>query len=201
MDSPLPHSPVPMFPLQRVFLFPHQLLPLHVFEPRYRRMVEDLLDGAGRFVLATIPDGEGETAEHVPAVHEVAGLGEIARHERLTDGRFMIWVMGLCRVRVREAATDRPYRRVTCEAFAETDVLAAETESLPRKLRAALTARVQQPLQLPETTPVSLLTDLLLQTLRAPAAVIAHAFSEPSLTSRARFVLDYARTHPPTGDA
>ncbi|MGC3970453.1 MAG: LON peptidase substrate-binding domain-containing protein [Pirellulales bacterium] len=196
MDFTLPSQPVPMFPLPRVFLFPHQLLPLHVFEPRYRRMVEDQLDGAGRLVLATIPDGEAETPEHQPAVHDVAGLGEIVRHERQADGRFMIWVMGLCRVRVHEVASDRPYRRVQCEPFPEIDATEAEAE-LPRKLRVALAARLQQPVELPESAPVALLADLLLQALRPPAGTMARVFAEPSIARRARLVLGLARESPP----
>ena len=45
---------VPLFPLPQVWLFPYVVLPLHVFEERYRQMVEDSLDGPGRIVLGTI---------------------------------------------------------------------------------------------------------------------------------------------------
>ncbi|HEX5054111.1 MAG TPA: LON peptidase substrate-binding domain-containing protein, partial [Planctomycetota bacterium] len=63
MDVQLPNSPVPIFPLPGAFLFPHQVMPLHVFEPRYREMVEDLLDSPGRLVIGTQLEGERETAE------------------------------------------------------------------------------------------------------------------------------------------
>ena len=101
MDVQLPSSPVPLFPLPGVFLFPHQMLPLHVFEPRYRQLVSDLLDGAGRFVIGTpaaLARASGQTTDILP----VAGLGEILRHEKRPDGRFHIWVLGLVRVRIRE---------------------------------------------------------------------------------------------------
>lgn len=190
-----------MFPLGRVFLFPHQVLPLHVFEPRYRRMVEDLLDGAGRLVMATIPDGESESPQRPPPVLPVAGLGEILRHERTADGRFMIWVLGLARVCLDEVGSDRPYRRVQCRPFVEVDVPAAEAPVLIAELRAATTARLREPLPLPESAPASLLTDLLLQTLRAPADVVAHAFAEASVARRAQFVLAQARNLPlPPGE-
>jgi len=190
-----------MFPLGRVFLFPHQVLPLHVFEPRYRRLVEDLLDGPGRLVLGTIPEGEAETPEHPPSVMEVAGLGEILRHERLPDGRFMIWLLGLARVRIAEATSDRPYRRVQCSPFEEIDVPEADRERLVNDLREATSARLQEPLPLPESAPAGLLADLLLQTLRAPANVLATAFAEPSVARRARFVLTQARNTPPPSSA
>ena len=76
---------VPMFPLPGVFLFPGQVMPLHIFEPRYRQMIEDLLDGPGRLVMATILEEQsGADVEH-PDVLPVAGLGEIWRHEKLPD--------------------------------------------------------------------------------------------------------------------
>ncbi len=186
-----------MFPLGRVFLFPHQVLPLHVFEPRYRAMVSDLLDAPGRLVIATVRDGEPEGPEHVPKVLPVAGLGEIMRHERLPDGRFMIWVLGLARVRIDEVAGDRPYRQVRCVPFAEIPVPDAESRSLVRALREATAERLRQVLPLPDSAPAGFLADLLLQTLRAPPTVLAAAFVEPSVATRARFVLAQAGKQPP----
>jgi len=69
----LPATPVPMFPLPGAFLFPSQILPLHVFEPRYRQMVEDSLDTAGRIVLATLAErSAGALPEEPPPVLPVA---------------------------------------------------------------------------------------------------------------------------------
>jgi uncharacterized protein len=197
VEAQLPSAPVPMFPLGRVFLFPHQVLPLHVFEPRYRTMVADLLDATGRLVIASIDDGEHETDGRVPRVTPVAGLGEIMRHEKLPDGRYMIWVAGLARVRIDEVPSDRPYRTVRCRPFAEIPVPDDEARELVRALREATSARLQQALPLPDSAPPSFLADLLLQTLRAPAAVLATAFAEPSVAARARFVLAQADKAPP----
>ena len=69
----------PMFPLGTV-LFPSMVLPLHVFEPRYRAMVEDLLDSPGRLVIATVPEEHVAELPGSPPVYPVAGLGEIGRH-------------------------------------------------------------------------------------------------------------------------
>ncbi|MCA8953312.1 MAG: LON peptidase substrate-binding domain-containing protein, partial [Planctomycetes bacterium] len=108
---------MPMFPLPGVFLFPHQVLPLHVFEERYRALVTDLLDTTGRFVVATIRSeasetAANETADRLPAVLPVAGFGEIVRHEKLPDGRYLIWVVGLARVHIDEVPATTPYRQV-----------------------------------------------------------------------------------------
>ena len=75
VKAQIPTTSVPLFPLPGVFLFPHQVLPLHVFEERYCELVCDLLDGPGRFVVATILVGETEAFEHTPAVLPVAGYG------------------------------------------------------------------------------------------------------------------------------
>jgi len=195
VDVHLPTSPIPIFPLPGAFLFPHQMMPLHVFEPRYRQMIADLLDGPGRLVIGTLRD-DG-TKQRPPAVLPVAGLGEIVRHEKTADGRYQILVLGLARVRIREAPSDRLYRRVSCEPFVEIDAPAAAVPELTRDLRNATTARLKQPLPLPDSAPPSLLADLLLQTLSAPQSFVEEAYSEPSVQRRARLVLDAAASSPP----
>ena len=111
-----------MFPIPGVFLFPHQVLPLHIFEERYRTMVADLLDGPGRLVIAAPLLGESSTPGHTPKVIPVAGLGEILRHEKLDDGRYMIWVLGIARVHLQELECETPYRQVEVLPFLETAV-------------------------------------------------------------------------------
>ena len=193
MELKLPNNPVPMFPLPGVFLFPHQVLPLHVFEPRYRKMVADLLDGPGRLVIATTQLGEREGPDRPPEVVPVAGLGEILRHEKLPDGRYMIWVLGLARVHIHEVDSDEPYRRVECLPFVEIAVPDFEAEDLARELRDATSARLKEPLPLPDSTPPGLLADLLLQTLQAPRSLVERAFAEPNVSARARLALREAR--------
>ena len=192
MAVQLPTSPVPIFPLPGVFLFPHQVLPFHIFEPRYRQMVEDLLDGPGRFCVGTVLVGERETPDHAPALLPVAGYGEILRHERLEDGRYNLWVLGLARARIREVPSERAYRKVVCEPFHEIDVDADEGEQLAAQLRSATSARLEQPLPLPESAPAGLLADLLVQTLRAPQPFVERVFTEPSVAERARLALQQA---------
>lgn len=188
----IPTAPVPMFPLPGVFLFPHQVLPLHVFEERYRDLVRDLLDAPGRFVVATILVGEQETPDHRPAVLPVAGYGEIVRHEKLPDGRYLIWVVGLARVRIREVASESRYRQVYCEPFVEQQPGEQEAEVLTHQLHAAAKARIKGPLPLPPSTAPDLLADLLVQTLGASQEVLERVFTEPSVSTRARIVLDAA---------
>jgi Lon protease-like protein len=108
---------VPMFPLPRVVFFPGTLLPLHVFEPRYREMMKDSL-ARDRLLMAVSLLKPGYEAEYDgrPAVHEICGLGRIEQHEELPDGRFNLVLRGLTRVHLYEQpADDKPYRRVKVE--------------------------------------------------------------------------------------
>jgi Lon protease-like protein len=104
---------IPIFPLPDVVLFPSTLLPLHVFEPRYRQMVEDALAGDRRIAMAVLRSGWESEYYGRPPVHPVAGAGEIVQHERLADGRFNILLRGTMRVGiVTELREDKPYRIV-----------------------------------------------------------------------------------------
>lgn len=99
-----------IFPLPGVTLFPHGVLPLHVFEPRYRKLVQDCL--AGGFPIAPWGiDARAPGSERGPGLHPVATAGRIRSHRRLEDGRFDILVEGVERVRlVGERESAEPYR-------------------------------------------------------------------------------------------
>jgi len=180
---------VPMFPLQDIFLFPHQLMPLHVFEPRYKQMIEDSLDGPGRIVLGTVLDKDDVDMLGAPEVLEVAGLGEIARHEKLDDGRFLIWLFGLGRVRMQEIPSDEPYRRVRCEPLTEVDVADEDADRYRKDLTEAILARTEQFLNLPDDVPIGMLTDLLLQRMDLPQIVMEDIFVESNASTRAQKAL------------
>jgi Lon protease-like protein len=100
---------IPIFPLPGVVLLPGTLLPLHIFEPRYRAMVADALDGE-RTIGMTMwaPGAEGEAGE--PRIHPIGGAGEIVESERLEDGRYNIVLEGRFRFRVLDEAPPAPYR-------------------------------------------------------------------------------------------
>jgi Lon protease-like protein len=104
---------LPIFPLPAVQLFPHALLPLHVFEPRYREMVRDALAGERRIAVATLLPGYEPDYEGRPEVRVVIGVGEIIGHEALPDGRSNILLRGVARARIeRELPAKQSYRLV-----------------------------------------------------------------------------------------
>ncbi|HET9959259.1 MAG TPA: LON peptidase substrate-binding domain-containing protein [Polyangiaceae bacterium] len=107
---------VPVFPLPNVALFPGASLPLHVFEPRYRQMTEDILAGDRLIVVARLCEGYEADYEGKPAFHPVCGIGRVVQDEARPDGRYDLVVQGLSRVRVtRELPTSRAYRVVSVE--------------------------------------------------------------------------------------
>lgn len=102
---------LPIFPLTGVLLLPRARLPLHVFEPRYLKMVTDAL-GTGR-VIGIIQPVETEERSPTPAVYDTGCAGRIVEFRETDDGRFLITLAGLCRFHVAREATDgTPYRVV-----------------------------------------------------------------------------------------
>jgi Lon protease-like protein len=97
----------PVFPLPNVVFFPDTFLPLHVFEPRYRGMVEDAL--AGERLIAIVLAREVRPPGEPPAMHPIGSLGRVEIVETLEDGRFMILLRGLARV-VFGRLEERPAR-------------------------------------------------------------------------------------------
>ena len=104
---------VPLFPLPGAILFPRSQLPLHIFEPRYRAMVRDAVDGGGQ--IAMIQPQRIDDDNRAP-LYEVGCVGELAGLEKLDDGRFNIVLLGSNRFRiVREAEVDAGYRSADVE--------------------------------------------------------------------------------------
>lgn len=117
--APLPEGDflLPIFPLPNLVFFPHTRLPLHVFEPRYRQMVTDALDGDHRFGIVLLRPGWESEYFGAPAVYSFGTLGTIEQAVPLEDGRFNIVVRGDTRFRILEEVSRVPYRtaRVVAE--------------------------------------------------------------------------------------
>jgi Lon protease-like protein len=102
---------LPIFPLPDVVFFPHTLLPLHVFEARYRAMVMDALERDRRLCVVKLRPGYEPRYAGKPEVHAIAGAGEIVSWERLATGRYNVLLKGEGRVRLeRELPSDTLYR-------------------------------------------------------------------------------------------
>lgn len=111
---------LPIFPLPELTFFPHTLLPLHVFEARYRAMVTDVLPRDRRLALVGLRPGYEQSYAGKPPVYPVAGVGRIVKWERLSTGRYNILLQGDARARIeRELPTDTLYRVVTVRCLDE----------------------------------------------------------------------------------
>jgi uncharacterized protein len=130
---------VPMFPLPRVVLFPHALLPLHIFEERYRAMTRDVLAGSRFLAVSLIVPGEKDDAEQ-PAVQRIAGVGEVMMAHELPDGRFNLVVRGRARIRIdQELATEHPYRVVAATLLPDLPAVdSGELRDADQSLRALI---------------------------------------------------------------
>jgi uncharacterized protein len=158
---------LPLFPLSNVVLFPHGLLPLHVFEPRYRAMTEAALEGERLIGMAVLRPGWEPNYAGNPPVHDVVGLGRIVKEERLPDGRFNLLLVGLARARVIEEIQSTPFRVARVELLedrpAEGDLYERRRKVLhafySQKLREAVPPGEPAP-ELPEDIPLGDLCDL-----------------------------------------
>ena len=193
---PAPPQVLPLFPLANVWLFPYVILPLHIFEPRYRQMIEDILDDTGRFVLGTIEEGHEAELQGAPPVYPIAGLGEIGRHERLENGRFEILLLGLKRVHVREVESDRLYRRVEIAAAEETPTAPEKEPRLRKQLERALIERTKGEASLGQEVSISHLADRLSLHMPLPHQVLNELYCELDEERRARRALAEHRRRP-----
>jgi Lon protease-like protein len=102
-----------IFPLSGAVLFPRMHLPLHIFEPRYRAMIQDIMARDQRIGMIQ-PSGPGEP----PPLFRIGCLGRVAEIEALDDGRFNIILSGESRFRiVDELSVSTPFRQVDAELF------------------------------------------------------------------------------------
>ena len=172
---------VRLFPLPGVVLFPHAVLPLHIFEPRYRQMTEDALAGDRLVTIVQPCEPVAWVAPDQPALEEVACLGRIVRHERLADGRFNFLLLGLKRVRlVREVPSATLYRRAEVEVLEDQEPV--DPAAAPGR-RAELTILFRALAQrqgvldadlgrlLDSDVPLGVLTDIVAHALGLPPAV------------------------------
>ena len=133
---------VALFPLPNVVLFPRAVLPLHIFEERYRTMTADVLAGDRQVAMALLKPGWEKDYYSRPAIEPVVCVGTILSHEKLPDGKYNFLLQGHTRARVASEHGGRPYRVATLEPIAETnddeDALRDERERLARVFRPAL---------------------------------------------------------------
>lgn len=138
-------SSVPLFPLPNVVLFPRAVLPLHIFEERYKEMTADALAGNRQVAMALLRPGWEKDYYHRPAIEPVVCVGTILSFEKLPDGKYNFLLQGHSRARLVREFGGRSYRLAELEPIRQVhdlDVdLEAEREQLARIFRAASVGR------------------------------------------------------------
>lgn len=128
---------IPLFPLPNLVLLPGAIAPLHIFEPRYRQMMVDVLDDDCRIAMALLKPGWEKHCHGPAAICPVVCVGRVLTHELLPDGRCNLLLQGQSRAAVVREHAGKAYRQ-------------AEVELLPQKSppEAALTGVRRQMLEL-----------------------------------------------------
>jgi Lon protease-like protein len=122
---------IPIFPLPNVVLFPNVFLPLHIFEARYRQMVDEALNGDRIIGMVLLRPGWEGDYEGRPPVYPVGCAGVITHAERLADGRFNIVLRGMEKFRIESEEVQQLYRVASVVAVPEPPA-----ESVRQEMRA-----------------------------------------------------------------
>ena len=134
MEIVLPDE-VPVMTLPNATLFPQALMPLHIFEPRYRHMLRDVLASDRLFAVASLDLRRATDPGVFEPPHRVATVGIIRACQKNDNGTSNLLLQGLCRAEVLAIARDEPYRRIRVRALAsEPGASADQNESLRREL-------------------------------------------------------------------
>lgn len=125
---------VPVFPLPDVVFFPGTTLPLHIFESRYREMVQDAMDGERLIAMALLRPGWERDYLEAPPIYDVATVGRIEELHEMPGGRFNLRLVGAQRVRLQELQADTAYRLAQMTPFPESDADDNDPEVVRAKL-------------------------------------------------------------------
>jgi Lon protease-like protein len=136
---------LPIFPLPGAVLLPGTLLPLHIFEPRYRQMTRHCLEGHGHLAIALLDDSaatqEPDPPKSLEKIMKTVGVGRIVQHERLPDGRYILLLEGRCRARVLDEfplSGTRLFRLARAEEVVdEEDLSESDLASLVLRIKTA----------------------------------------------------------------
>ena len=185
INEPLPPT-LPVMVLPGVTLFPNALLPLYIFEPRYREMLDEAL-GAGRMLAMAMPRNEEESE-----VEMIAGAGLVRACIRNDDGTSNLILQGVCRVRFTGWEQLSPYRIAQVEELRSDEGNHDELESKVTQLHALCARFKEQGIELPsqfeaylnQITNIGVITDLVASTLVADSRVRQMLLEEVEIPRR-----------------
>ena len=190
---------VPIFPLPNVVLLPHGLLPLHVFEPRYRAMARAALSGERLIGMALLKPGWEPEYYGDPPVHEIVGVGRVIQDAELPDGKFNLVLCGVARMRILEEVQREPFRAARVEVLEDREAQGKGYERKRRLLlafyRQVLTQLLKEPSTVPpDDLPLGPLCDLLGSVLEIGLPVKQALLEELDIASRCDRLVDLLRS-------
>jgi Lon protease-like protein len=117
-DTLIPSS-APVFPLPNLVFFPRTVLPLHIFEERYRRMTAEALATDGCIAMTLMRPDDVPANGGSPLYHEIGCLGKISTSSKTEDGRYYLELAGLKKVELGEVLGSEPYLRARVQPIDE----------------------------------------------------------------------------------
>jgi uncharacterized protein len=195
---------VPVFPLPEVVLFPGTILPLHIFEPRYREMMADALTGERTLAVALLKPGF-EPLYYTPRapIHATIGVGRIVESEQVEDGNYNLLLRGAGRATIVEELCERSYRLARDEPV---ETYCSSSPVVTRELRAGLFDAIRENpaldqdlrrhwLRLAETElELDELSDLIAASIPVEAELRQCLLAEPDAFARAMMLKEQMRT-------
>jgi uncharacterized protein len=188
-------STLPLFPLPNVVLFPNVCLPLHIFEPRYREMVSDALDGDRIIGMVLLRPGWESDYEGRPEIYQVGCAGLITHADRTVDGRYNLVLRGFEKFRIRREDHERSYRRADVDTIleplneADRGVMRAERRRLETLLVPQPAGRGVDP-KMPPSMPDEELVNALAQYLDLEVVEKQALLERDGLVNRCRSLID-----------
>jgi len=187
---------VPIFPLLGIALFPHAVLPLHIFEPRYRRMTADAL-GSDRLIAMARFEAGAKEARGGDEIAPLACAGVIEGAVRLPDGRYVMRLRGIARIEILEFVRDEPYRMARFRRLQErNEADGPEVEEEKHRLLTVCAALRHEVAENPgvatpidESIPFASAVNTLCQTLNIDAAIRLRLLEMDDLLGRCRLLV------------
>jgi Lon protease-like protein len=188
---------VRLFPLPNLVMFPSNVLPLHIFESRYREMLEDAIQGDQLITIATLLPGFDHEYYSRPPVAPVVCIGQVTAHEKTEQGTYNLALVGLQRAEIdHEIEPVRSFRRASVKLY---DDHSPESDEAIAKLVQQLAKRSQQLLPSAKklfeefsrhNIPLGSLTDVLAFHLPLAVDLKLKLLAEPEVLTRAQLLLD-----------
>ena len=196
-----------LFPLPNLVVFPHVMQPLHIFEPRYKAMLEDALGGDGLIAMAILAPGWEKNYEGRPQLRSTACLCKVATHHRTSEGTYNVLLLGVKRIEiVHELPPDKPFREAQVRLCHDdyTDNAAAQRAARQRQLlqlfkeslpKLAETSEGLDQL-LGQDVPLGMLTDIIAYTLDLDQNRKEQLLAETNVDRRVELLFEHLAAAP-----